>query len=153
MNPEDIRNQMLGSAGLIEAAPSEVCVTKSSADAKAVELSAEVASCSPEGKQGRFAEGHQIASVEVANPQESEVPRTKHARPKSMTLALVLALIFGPFGLLYVSWKRGAVMLLVFIVGVSLIPKNGFVVLLLWLVAPILSIIALGVGKLQPSAA
>jgi hypothetical protein len=38
-------------------------------------------------------------------------------------------------------------MLLLFIVGITLIPDNGFVTLLLGLVAPALSIIALGVGS------
>jgi hypothetical protein len=70
-------------------------------------------------------------------------------KTKSTIIALVLAFFFGPFGLFYVSWKRALVLLLVFIVGVFLAPKNGFVVLLLWLVAPILSIIALGVGNRQ----
>ena len=76
--------------------------------------------------------------------------KSKPNGPKSMLLAIVLAALFGPLGLFYVSWKRALAMLLFFILGVSLIPKNGFVVLLLWLVAPILSIILLGVGKRQP---
>jgi len=150
MTPEEIRKQMMGSAGLSEAASSKNRATKSNADGKTAELPAEVASASPGNEQDHFAEDHQSTLVEVANPQQSEVLRTKNACSKSMALAVVLALLFGPFGLLYVSWKRAAVMVLVFIVGVSLIPKNGFVVLLLWLVAPILSIILLGVGKRQP---
>jgi len=150
---EEIRKQMMGSAGLYEASLSETHATKSSADTKTVELPAVVTSVGPEDEQDHFAEDHQSGTVEVANPQQSEVLRTKNARSKSMALAVVLALILGPFGLLYVPWKRAAVMLLVFVVGVSLIPKNGFVVLLLWLVTPILSIILLGVGKRQPPAA
>jgi hypothetical protein len=67
-----------------------------------------------------------------------------------MPLAIVLAVFFGPLGLFYVSWKRALAMFLVFIVGVSLIPQNGFVTLLLWLIAPALSIVALGTGSRQP---
>lgn len=75
---------------------------------------------------------------------------TRPTRVKSMPLAIVLAVLFGPFGLFYVSWKRALAMLLVFIVGVSMIPNNGFVTLLLWLVAPVVSIFALGIGPRQP---
>jgi len=74
----------------------------------------------------------------------------KLPRNKSMLLALALAFFFGPFGLIYVSWKRALVMLLVFIVGISLIPDNGFVILLFWLVAPVASIFALGLGPRLP---
>ncbi len=88
----------------------------------------------------------------AAQPQH-QAPKAgaqKQAKSKSMLLAIVLAVFFGPFGLFYVSWKRALVMLLLFIVGVSLIPNNGFVTLLLWLVAPVVSIFALGVGSRQP---
>ena len=95
-------------------------------------------------------QGKPFANAVPSNSQTSASVNAKAPREKSMLLALILAALFGPFGLLYVSWKRALLMLLLFILGVSLIPKNGFVVLLLWLVAPILSIILLGVGKRQP---
>lgn len=84
----------------------------------------------------------------IANQSKLTCP-PRQPGAKSMILALVLALLFGPIGVFYVSWKRALFMLLLFIVGVFLIPKNEFVVLLLWLVVPILSIIALGVGRRQ----
>lgn len=86
-----------------------------------------------------------------ARPQE-QAPKAaapKQAKIKSMLLAIVLAVLFGPFGLFYVSWKRALAMLLIFIVGVSLFPNNGFVTLLLWLVAPVASIFAFGLGPKQ----
>jgi hypothetical protein len=147
MQPEEIRKQIMDSAWL-----SEAPAIMSSGDVNAVGLRAEATPVGSAGTHDRFAED-QISSHEIPRPEEGEAVQTKKSRPKSIPLALVLALLFGPFGLLYVSLGRAAVMLLVFIVGVSLIPKNGFVVLLLWLVAPILSIILFGVGKRQlPSA-
>lgn len=95
-------------------------------------------------------QGMPPAQASVSNPQMPASININEPRRKSMPLAVVLAFIFGPFGLFYVSWKRALVMLLVFIVGVSLIPNNGFVTLLLWLVAPVASIFALGVGSRQP---
>jgi len=86
-----------------------------------------------------------------AQPQE-QAPKPvapKQTKRKSMPLAVVLAFFLGPFGLFYVSWKRALAMLLIFIVGVSLIPNNGFVALLLWLVAPVASIFAFGLGPKQ----
>jgi hypothetical protein len=87
----------------------------------------------------------------AAQPQD-QAPKAgaqKQAKSKSMLLAIVLAVFFGPFGLFYVSWKRALAMLLIFIVGVSLIPNNGFVTLLLWLVAPVASIFVFGLGPRQ----
>ena len=95
-------------------------------------------------------QGKPLAKASASEPQEPAPVNARPPREKSMVLALVLAFFFGPFGLFYVSWKRALLLLLLFIVGVSLIPKNGFVVLLLWLVVPILSILLLGVGKRQP---
>lgn len=135
MTPEEIRKQMMGSAGM----DVEQCIDSPAANttrgAERIELSEE-----------KPASNTAKESSALVSPSTKD---TKPTRAKSMLLALVLAFFFGPFGLFYVSWKRALVMLLLFIVGVSLIPKNGFVVLLLWLVAPILSIIALGVGKRQ----
>ena len=94
-------------------------------------------------------QGKPLANPSAPKPQEPVCVNAKPTRKQSMLLALVLAFFFGPFGLFYVSWKRALGMLLLFIICVSLIPNNGFVVLLLWLVVPILSIILLGVGKRQ----
>lgn len=154
MTNEEIRKQLLQSAGHnIPTAPAEKTPSTAGADSntnRAEQESAHlpVPSLTAEEELDRFV-AEQIASGEMVSPKEREAVHGKKSRQKSMVLALVLAILLGPFGLLYVSWKRAAVMLLVFIVGVSLIPKNGFVVLLLWLVAPILSIILLGVGKRQ----
>ena len=95
-------------------------------------------------------QGKPLAKASASEPQEPASVNAKPHRKQSMLLAVALAFFFGPLGVFYVSWKRALLLLLLFIVGVSLIPKNGFVVLLLWLVVPILSIILLGVGKRQP---
>ncbi|MBU3665184.1 MAG: hypothetical protein FGM15_04805 [Chthoniobacterales bacterium] len=89
------------------------------------------------------------ARNEAKTDLTAEPPKIKPSHVTSMPLAIVLAVLFGPFGLLYVSWKRALVMLVLFIVGVSLIPNNGFVTLLFWLVAPVVSIFALGAGSRQ----
>jgi len=65
-------------------------------------------------------------------------------RRKSFWLAFVLALLLGPFGLLYVSWKRALVMLLMALIGTLLLPHNGAVIVTLWLVAPASSVVAFG---------
>jgi hypothetical protein len=75
-------------------------------------------------------------------------------RRKSFWLAFVLALLLGPFGLLYVSWKRALVMLLLALIGTLLFPQNGAVIVTLWLVAPASSVVAFGLRPgLLPSAA
>jgi hypothetical protein len=75
-------------------------------------------------------------------------------RRKSFWLAFVLALLLGPFGLLYVSWKRALVMLLMALIGTLLLPHNGAVIVTLWLVAPASSVVAFGLRRrLLPSAA
>ena len=139
----------MDSAGLSEAPATQTSAAKSSSEAKAVELLAEATSTNPEGEQDHFAE-NLIASDETPRQEGSDALQTTKSRSKSIALAVVLAFLFGPFGLVYVSWKRAAVTLLLFIIGVSLIPNNGFVVLFLWLVVPISSLIAFGVGKRQP---
>lgn len=126
---------MMGSAGLSTECPED----KEADPAGTLELSEEERSANPDQQSST------AASPSPARPRDQSQPRGK-----SMLLALVLAFFFGPFGLLYVSWKRTLFLFLTFIVGVALIPNNGFVVLLLWMVVPILSIILLGVGKRQP---
>jgi hypothetical protein len=89
------------------------------------------------------------ARNETKTDLPAKSPKVKPSRVKSILLAIVLAVLFGPFGLFYVSWKRALAMLLIFIVGISLIPNNGFVTLLLWLVAPVASIFVFGLGSKQ----
>jgi len=91
-----------------------------------------------------------VLAGESLRPLTSVMTMPERRPRKSLWLAFALAILLGPLGLLYVSWKRAVVMLLVFIVGVSLIPNNGFVTLLLWLFAPVASILVLGVGSRQP---
>ena len=148
MKPENIRKQMMDSAGLSEVFTAQTPASKSTCDANAVEFLEEVSSANPKNVQGHFSE-NLIASDETPRQVGGDALLTKKSRSKSIALAIVLTLLFGPFGLIYVSWKRAAMTLLLFIIGVSLIPKNGFVVLLLWLVFPIMSLIAFGVGKRQ----
>jgi len=66
-------------------------------------------------------------------------------RRKSFWPAFTLALLLGPFGLLYVSCKRAVVMLLIALIGTLMFPHNGAVIVTLWLVAPACSVVACGV--------
>lgn len=51
-------------------------------------------------------------------------------KDKSVTLALVLSFVFGPFGLFYASpW--GAVLLLV-VAAAGVVPTMGFVLIFVW---------------------
>jgi hypothetical protein len=63
-------------------------------------------------------------------------------RKKSVYLAFFLALLFGPLGLLYLSWKRALVMLLLFLLGISFFPGEALVVVGLWLILPASSVLA-----------
>ena len=65
---------------------------------------------------------------------------------KSFWLAFWLALFFGPLGLLYVSWQRCLVMLLLFLAAFFFIPGEigAPITICLWLVAPAATVIALG---------
>ena len=67
-------------------------------------------------------------------------------RRKSFWLAFWLALFFGPLGLLYVSWQRCLVMLLLFLAAFLFIPgeTGAPITICLWLVAPAATVIALG---------
>ena len=78
---------------------------------------------------------------------------SKRQRGTSFWLAFALALLCGSFGLLYVSWKRALVMLLIALLGTLLFPQNGAVIVTLWLVAPACSVVAFGLRPgLLPSA-
>jgi hypothetical protein len=65
-------------------------------------------------------------------------------RRKLFWLAFALALLLGPLGLFYVSWKRALVMLLMALAGTLLFPQKGAVIVILWLVAPACSVVAFG---------
>ena len=67
-------------------------------------------------------------------------------RRKSFWLAFWLALFFGPLGLLYISWQRCLIMLLLFLAAFFLIPREtgAPIMICLWLVAPAASVIAFG---------
>ncbi len=146
MTPDEIRRQIMHSAGLdAEGFPEEV---------KSVELTEETPAA---GTEAETPSGEQLPEEatpprpEVETPSDEQVPAMPEPRGKSIVLALLLAILFGPFGLIYVSWKRALEVFLVFVGGVLLIPHNVFVTLLLWFVPPILSIIALGVGTRPPT--
>lgn len=148
MTPEDIKKQLLQSAGLTE--PAQPAEKHSSS---AVESKAEIPAPTHTPRSERTAptpeeELNRLVAEQIASGELISVG--KKTCSKSMLLGIVLAVLFGPLGLFYVSWKRALAMLLLFIVGITLIPDNSFVTLLLWLVAPALSIIALGVGSRQP---
>ena len=64
-------------------------------------------------------------------------------RNKSTYVAFFLALLFGPLGLLYLSWKRAVVLLLLFVVGVYFFPDEALVVVGLWLILPASSVLAI----------
>jgi hypothetical protein len=67
-------------------------------------------------------------------------------RKKSVYLAFFLALMFGPLGLLYVSWQRCTAVLLLFLAAFFFIAGDLGIPTALcpWLVAPAATVIALG---------
>jgi hypothetical protein len=71
-------------------------------------------------------------------------------RRKSVYVAFFLALLFGPLGLLYLSWKRAVVLLLLFVVGVCFFPDEALVVVGLWLILPAASVLAMSVMPRRP---
>lgn len=78
----------------------------------------------------------------VTDEKEGSAGRTR----KSFWLAFWLALFFGPLGLLYVSWQRCLIMLLLFLAAFFFIPgeTGAPITICLWLVAPAATVIALG---------
>ena len=74
----------------------------------------------------------------------------KSRRKKSTYVAFVLALVFGPLGLIYVSWQRAVIMSLLFLAGVLLFPDEAVVVVGLWLIAPASSVLAMSVMPRRP---
>jgi hypothetical protein len=73
--------------------------------------------------------------------------KVANCRPrKSFWLAFWLALLLGPLGLLYVSWQRCSIMLLLFLAAFFFIPgeTGAPITICLWLVAPAATVIALG---------
>ena len=75
-----------------------------------------------------------------------KTPGLAGRKRKSFWLAFWLALLFGPLGLLYVSWQRCLVMLLLFLAAFFFIPgeTGAPITICLWLVAPAATVIALG---------
>lgn len=65
-----------------------------------------------------------------------DITDLKLPRKKSVYLALFLTLLFGPLGLRYLSWKRAAVSLLLFVVSVYFFPCEALVVVGLRLILP-----------------
>lgn len=100
----------------------------------------------------------EIAPESSPKNRKEDVPSRESAARESFKryysnqakVAVVLAVIFGPFGLLYISWKRAAAMLLVFIASIALLPSNNAITILLWSGAPLASIVILGLGNRQP---
>jgi len=90
----------------------------------------------------------------ITDATAKTMTKPKRRRRKSFWLAFILALLLGPFGLLYVSWKRALVMLLIALIGTLLFRHNGAVIVTLRLVAPACSVVAFGLRPgLLPSAA
>jgi hypothetical protein len=67
-------------------------------------------------------------------------------RRKSTFVAFFLALLLGPLGLVYLSWRRALLMLLLFLVGFIFFPSNALVVAGLWLILPASSVLAVSVA-------
>jgi hypothetical protein len=66
---------------------------------------------------------------------------------KSMASALIWVMIFGPFGLLYVSFARAVVFTLIFLVGAVFAYGNLLGLLAVWMLAPMASILLFGLGR------
>jgi len=87
--------------------------------------------------------------LEVEEPAPAEPAPEAEAEPpaKSMVSALIWVVIFGPFGLLYVSFMRTAVFTLIFLVGAVFAHGNLLGLLAVWMLAPVASILLFGVGR------
>jgi hypothetical protein len=70
----------------------------------------------------------------------------KRARKKSTYVAFLLALLFGPLGFIYLSYRRALLILLLFLVGLFFFPSNALVVVGLWLILPASSVLAMSVA-------
>jgi hypothetical protein len=66
---------------------------------------------------------------------------------KSVAVALLFTIVFGPVGLLYASWRGGFVMIIVGIVVVS--SKLLFPIFLLWIISCIWSVRAVEMHNIK----
>jgi hypothetical protein len=82
-------------------------------------------------------------------PAPEEPAQMQEAQPtsKSMASALIWVMIFGPFGLLYVSFARAVVFTLIFLVGAVFAYGNLLGLLAVWMLAPMASILLFGLGR------
>ncbi len=91
----------------------------------------------PEASENR---GESIGPGEVEEQTES-------SNSKSMGTALLLALLFGPIGLLYISFGRALFFLTLFVLAWIFGLLHFVLGLTLWTLAPIASILLFGAGK------
>jgi hypothetical protein len=85
----------------------------------------------------------------------NESPESANQNPvrKNPWLAIVLTLIFGPFGLLYVSWLSAAVLAVVYYLFKAILPWETFVNVVFWYSIPTLLAFVLGQPDARKSAA
>jgi hypothetical protein len=84
------------------------------------------------------------ASEEEACPQlPTQAKKVVQSNKKSYWIAIALAVVFGPFGLLYISWKRALVVLAIWIVAVALFHNP----ILFWIVLSAGSVVLMGTGS------
>ena len=84
--------------------------------------------------------------AESVGPGEAE-EQAESSNAKSMGTALLLALLFGPIGLLYISFGRALFFLTLFVLAWLFGLLHFALGLTLWTLAPIASILLFGVGR------
>jgi hypothetical protein len=73
----------------------------------------------------------------------ANVTVTAQSFNKNYWIAIALAVVFGPFGLLYISWKRALVVLAIWIVAVALFHNP----IMFWIVLSAGSVVLMGTGS------
>ncbi len=84
------------------------------------------------------------ASEEEAGPElPTPAKKVEQSNKKNYWIAIALAVVFGPFGLLYISWKRALVVLAIWIVVVALFHNP----ILFWIVLSAGSVVLIGTSS------
>jgi hypothetical protein len=137
MSSDEIRKQILGTPS---AAPQESQTKKQSSTSDSL----------PSGEVSRTPSQNPskpTRKTDVSSAANSE----NKANPvfKRLAIAIALALVFGPVGLIYISWKRSGLLTLIFLVFWTWQPQLFFV---WWSGFSVAAVVLFGVGQPGTSA-
>ena len=83
-----------------------------------------------------------INKASYLSSKSKMVKTAEQSNKKNYWIAMALAVVFGPFGLFYVSWKRALAVLAIWVAAVALFHNP----ILFWLVLSAGSIVLMGIG-------